>query len=169
MFKSIKIAEQFPNCDVWIYSDGTISRSSVNVLFADKNVVLFSNPGVFYPSYIGSQIINYEFSFDKIKRYGIDEVFCLVHNDPYTVANYCEKYNIKNVKFICDVNNELSEKTGYLYDFTSYGLGHRPWPFTCVVRNITVYKIFYEDFAVMPIDCYSQSSAVTLLNYLKTL
>lgn len=167
MISSIKISEKFPDDTVWCYFDNKVSSNTINNLFSGKKIVLFSNPGLFYPSYIGSQITNYEFSYKKIKEYHFDDIFCLVHNDPYTVANYCEKYKITNIKFICDVNNTLSKKIGYLYDFSNYGLGERPWPFSCILQDLIIYKIFYEDFAVMPIDCYSQSSAVNLLNFLK--
>lgn len=165
--RKIKIADPFPQEDVVVFSHNEgVSRCATGELLANKNTVIFSNPGVFVASYMASQIPTFEANFNNLKQLKIDDVYCLVNNDYFVVANYAQKFQIENIKFICDNSLSLSNSLGYLADLTELNLGYRCWPAMFYLVNGVVHKIFYEDFAVTPVDCYSATSCITLLKFL---
>lgn len=168
--KKIKIADTFPISKMIVYQlNEEIKKISTYDLFKSKEVILFSNPGVFVASYMASQIPTYESNYNQVIETGIDDIYCLVNNDHFVVANFASKFKINNIKFICDPTLDVTNKIGYLSDFSDQNLGLRCWPILIHLKDNVVYKIFYEDFAVAPIDCYSATSCLTLLNYLKGL
>ena len=64
--------------------------------FKNKRVVLFSLPGAFTPTCSSQQLPGFEKEYDRIRKMGIDEIYCLSVNDAFVMFNWCKKLKIKN-------------------------------------------------------------------------
>lgn len=57
-------------------------------LFQGKRVVLFAVPGAFTPTCSSFHLPGYIEKYDEIKKFGIDEVYCLSVNDTFVMREW---------------------------------------------------------------------------------
>ena len=94
-------------------------------LFKDKKVVLFSLPGAFTPTCSSQQLPGYEEKYDELKKYGIDDVYCISVNDAFVMNAWFRDEKIKNVKPVGDGEGKFTEQMGMLVDKPAQGFGKR--------------------------------------------
>ena len=83
-------------------------------LFKNKKCIVFSLPGAFTPTCSNKQLPDYEKYFKKLKKKGIDDVYCLSVNDSFVMNNWKKSKKIKNIKMLPDGNGEFTKKMGAL-------------------------------------------------------
>ena len=147
--------------------------SSINTqeLYTDKRIIIFALPGAFTPVCSNTHLPGYEKKYHQIKRFGIDEVYCLSVNDPFVMFQWCKNLKIKNVKPLPDGNGEFTKKMGALVNKKNLGFGKRSWRYSMVVNNGIIEKIFAEKGKKnnCPSDPFEVSDVETMLKYLKSI
>ena len=58
------------------FDEGVWTGKTTDDYFKGKRVVLFSLPGAFTPTCTSTQLPSFEENYEKIKDYGIDEIYC---------------------------------------------------------------------------------------------
>ena len=60
--------------------------------FKNKRVVLFSLPGAFTPTCSSQQLPGFEENYDTIKKFAVDEVYCISVNDSFVMNAWGRPY-----------------------------------------------------------------------------
>ena len=118
--------------------------TSTTDYFDNKRVVLFSLPGAFTPTCSSQQLPGFESNFDKIKKLGIDEIYCVSVNDSFVMNAWSNQMNVKNVKMIPDGSGNFTRFMGMLIGKNHLGFGMRSWRYMAVVKNGVVEKWWQE-------------------------
>eukprot|EP00540_Astrosyne_radiata_P014798 CAMPEP_0116835002 /NCGR_PEP_ID=MMETSP0418-20121206/7300_1 /TAXON_ID=1158023 /ORGANISM="Astrosyne radiata, Strain 13vi08-1A" /LENGTH=201 /DNA_ID=CAMNT_0004464615 /DNA_START=84 /DNA_END=689 /DNA_ORIENTATION=- len=151
--------------------------------FKGKRVVLFALPGAFTPTCSATHLPGYDANYDKIKSYGIDEIYCLSVNDAFVMRQWGLHQGLTEdktpgslgfttVKLIPDGAALFTRGMGMscLWD-TERGFGERSWRYSMVVNDMKIEKIFIEGGGVTQNsgpDPFEVSDADTMLEYLKS-
>src|SRR6187551_752955 len=79
-----------------------------SVLFAGKNVVMFSLPGAFTPTCSGKHLPGFVAKLPELKAQGVDVVACLSVNDADTMKAWAEAHDaLGKIVMLADGNAEL--------------------------------------------------------------
>lgn len=112
--------------------------------FKGKRVLVFSLPGAFTPTCSTYQVPGFEENADKIKSYGIEDIYCISVNDTFVMNAWAKSQNLQNVKVIPDGTGEFTDNMGMLVDKTNRGFGLRSWRYAMIINNGQIQKIFAE-------------------------
>ena len=115
---------------------------SSNDIFKNKNIVLFALPGAFTPTCSSTHLPGYEEKYDELKSLGIDEVYCLSVNDPFTMFHWSKNLNISKVKMLPDGNADFTRLMGMLVKKENVGFGNRSWRYSMHVSNGEIQNLF---------------------------
>jgi len=113
-------------------------------LFKGKKVVLFSLPGAFTPTCSSQQLPGFEHNANKLKKLGIDEIYCCSVNDSYVMNAWAKKMNISKVKVIPDGSGLFTKYMGMLISKDHDGFGQRSWRYMAVINDGIVEKWWQE-------------------------
>ena len=66
--------------------------------FKNKKVIVFSLPGAFTPTCSSQQLPGFEENYDTIKKFAVDEVYCISVNDAFVMNAWARDLGIEKVK-----------------------------------------------------------------------
>ncbi len=138
--------------------------------FKGKRVVLFSLPGAFTPTCSSQQLPGFEENYETIKKFSVDEVYCVSVNDSYVMNAWADHMGIKNVKMIPDGSGNLTRFMGMLIGKNHLGFGMRSWRYMAVINDGVVEKWFQEpgiNNEGTDDDPYVESTPEKMLDYLR--
>ena len=146
------------------------SKLDTREMYKNKRIVIFALPGAFTPTCSNTHLPGYERNYNKIKKLGIDEIYCLSVNDSFVMFNWCKKLKVKNVKPLPDGNAKFTKKMGALVNKSNLGFGRRSWRYSMVVDNGKIEKMFVEGGRIhnCSIDPFEVSDADTMIKYLSS-
>jgi len=137
-------------------------------LFMSKRVVVFGLPGAFTPTCSSKQLPGFEKNYAKIKKLGIDEIYCTSVNDGFVMGAWFKDLGIKKVKWLADGNGVIADSLGMLVEKSNLGFGMRSWRYAAIIRNGMVEAMFdeegFEDNCET--DPYKASTPENVLKYL---
>jgi len=139
-----------------------------NDVFKGKNIVIVALPGAFTPTCSGTHLPGFEAKYDELKAKGIDEVYCLSVNDAFTMFQWSNRLELKNVKMLPDGNAEFTRLMGMLVKKENLGFGERSWRYSMHVVDGKIQQVFAEAGLMdnCPDDPFEVSDVDTMLNYL---
>lgn len=139
-----------------------------NNIYKNKRIIIFALPGAFTPTCSNTHLPGYEKNYNKIRKLGIDEIYCLSVNDAFVMFNWCKSLKVKNVKPLPDGNAKFTKKMGALVNKSNLGFGKRSWRYSMVINNGKIEKLFVEGGRInnCPIDPFEVSDADTMIKYL---
>jgi peroxiredoxin len=132
------MTQQVPNVTFKFRRDGQFVNVTTDELFKGKRVVLFSLPGAFTPTCSTFQLPGFELDYQKFKKAGIDEIYCVSVNDGFVMNSWAKDQNIVNVKMIPDGNGEFTRLMGMEVTKLNLGFGPRSWRYAAVIDNGTI-------------------------------
>jgi peroxiredoxin len=156
--------DQVPNVNFIYRIDGENIKKTTNDIFLNKKIVVFALPGAFTPTCSDYHLPSYEDNYDKIKKYGVDDIFCLSVNDSFVQNVWKKNSNVKKVNFIPDGNADFTKKMNMLTDRSETGMGMRSFRYSMYVDNKKIIKIFKDENGKFDV-----SDAGTMINFLKSL
>ena len=112
--------------------------------FKNKRVVLFSLPGAFTPTCSSQQLPGFEENYDTIKKFAVDEVYCISVNDSFVMNAWADHMGIEKVKMIPDGSGNFTRFIGMLIGKNHLGFGNRSWRYMAVIDNGVVEKWWQE-------------------------
>lgn len=138
-------------------------------LYKNRRIIIFALPGAFTPTCSNTHLPGFEKNYSKIKKLGIDEIYCLSVNDAFVMFNWCQKLKIKKVQVLPDGNANFTRKMGLLVKKKNLGFGHRSWRYSMIINEGIIEKMFVErglqdDCATDPFEV---SDAITMMKYLR--
>ena len=114
------------------------------MIFDGKKVVVFALPGAFTPTCSSQQLPGFENNYDLMKKFSIDEIYCVSVNDSYVMNAWAKQMGITKVKLIPDGSGNFTRFMGMLIGKNHLGFGMRSWRYMAVVNNGVVEKWFQE-------------------------
>ena len=147
----------------------TWGKLSSRDIFAGRRVVVFAVPAAHSPTCSSTHLPHYEYSYDRIRELGIDDVFCISVNDSFVMENWFKSLEIEKVKPLPDGSGDFTRRMGFLVDKTNQGMGMRSWRYSMVVTDGVVENMFVEPGMCdqSDNDPFVVSDAETMVNYLK--
>lgn len=142
---------------------------STGDLFKGKKIVLFSLPGAYTPTCSSTHLPGYEEKYDELKKFGVDEVYCLSVNDAFVMYQWGKHQGVKRVKLLPDGSSLFTKAMGMLVKKDNLGFGGRSWRYSMYVDDGNIEKMFIEPgFSDdCPDDPFEVSGADTMIKYLK--
>jgi len=136
--------------------------------FRGKRVLVFSLPGAFTPTCSTMQVPGFDASYDLIRNYGIDEIYCISVNDAFVMNAWVKAQDIKNIKMIPDGSGAFTRHMGMLVAKDNLGFGMRSWRYAMIVDNGVIEKMFIEPGISdnYEHDPYSVTSPKSIIDYL---
>ena len=156
--------DQVPNVNFIYRIDGENIKKTTNDIFLNKKIVVFALPGAFTPTCSDYHLPSYEDNYDIIKKYGVDDIFCLSVNDSFVQNVWKKNSNVKKVSFIPDGNADFTKEMNMLTDRSETGMGMRSFRYSMYVDNKKIIKIFKDENGKFDV-----SDAGTMINFLKSL
>ncbi len=156
---------------------------TTNDYFKGKKCILFSLPGAFTPTCSSSHLPGYENLYDKFKKLGVDEIYCLSVNDAFVMRKWGLDQGLeedltpgslgfKKVKLIPDGACKFTRGVGMSCTWENErGFGERSWRYSALVINGVVNKVFIEQPFMQDSkeDPFNVTDAETMYDYVKEL
>ena len=139
--------------------------------FKNKIVVLFSLPGAFTPTCSSQQLPGCEENYDTIKKFAVDEVYCISVNDSFVMNAWADHMGIEKVKMIPDGSGNFTRFMGMLIGKNHLGFGNRSWRYMAVIDNGVVENWWQEpgiNNEGTDDDPYIESTPENMLEYLRS-
>jgi peroxiredoxin len=156
--------DQVPNVNFVYRVDGKNITKTTDDIFLNKKIVVFALPGAFTPTCSDYHLPSYEDNYEELKKYRVDEVFCLSMNDPFVINIWKKNFSIQKVNFIPDGNGDFTKGMNMLTDRSESGMGMRSFRYSMYVDNKKIIKLFKDENGKFDV-----SDAGTMINFLKSL
>jgi thioredoxin-dependent peroxiredoxin len=143
---------------------------SSDELFGRGRVVVFSLPGAFTPTCSNKQCPSFDLTYPEIRKYGIDEVYCISVKDAFVMYQWGNALNLKHIKLVADGSGHLTRRMGMLVNKDRFGMGYRSWRYTMVVDSGVIEKWFEEpgiNDDGLDNDPYTVTNPDVLIDYLR--
>ena len=137
---------------------------SSDEVFDQKTVVVFALPGAFTPTCSRTHLPGYMALSDRLKKAGVDDIYCLSVNDSFVMNAWAKDQQVDNkVIMLPDGNGTFTDLMGMLVDKNALGSGRRSWRYSMLVYDSVIHRMFVEDFS-SPGDPFEVSDASTMLD-----
>ena len=113
--------------------------------FKGKRVLVVSLPGAFTPTWSSKQLPGLEDYYQKFKKKGIDEIYCLSVNDSFVMNAWAKDLGIEKIKMIPDGSGEFTRDMDMLVFKPAQNFGYRSWRYALVINDMEVEQMFVED------------------------
>lgn len=137
-------------------------------VFAGKKVIVFALPGAFTPTCSSTHLPGYDAKYAELKKFGIDEVYCLSVNDAFVMNKWMLELGCLKVKMLPDGNGDFTRGMGMMVFKRNLGFGERSWRYSMLVEDRVIKKIFSEPGFCQDydLDPFEVSDVETMLTYL---
>ena len=138
-------------------------------IFKGKKIVVFALPGAFTPTCSSTHLPGYDAKYDEIIAQGVDEVYCLSVNDPFTLFQWSKHLGVRHVKMLPDGNGDFTRSMGMLVKKENLGFGYRSWRYSMLIEDGRIVQLFSEPGQAdnHPEDPFTISDADTMVEFLK--
>ena len=139
-------------------------------IFKGKKIILFSLPGAFTPVCSEKQLPGFEENYDKLKKMGIDEIYCISVNDGFVMNAWADHQKIKKIKILPDGNGDFTRSMGMLVNKNHVGFGLRSWRYCAVINDSIIEKWWQEpgmNNEGSDPDPYIETTPENCMNYLE--
>ena len=141
----IKIKDQIPDTDIFHLVDAEPKQSKLREILGNGKIILFGLPGAFTSTCSKLHLPGFVANADKIKKKGIEDIFCISANDPYVMNAWGEANNTRDkIKMLSDPYLLFTKAIGAEVDRNSKGMGIRSNRYAMVIQNLEVLNIQVE-------------------------
>lgn len=160
---------QVPYVDFIFREGGEFVTRTSKELLTGKRVVIFALPGAFTPTCTEQQLPGFEASYDEIRSYGVDEVYCLSVNDAFVMNAWFKDLGITKVKALPDGNANFTAAAGMAVRKDDLGFATRSWRYAAVISDGTLEWAGVEEGKrdLASDDPYEASTPERVLQYLQ--
>ena len=141
----IKIKDQIPDTDIFHLVDAEPKQSKLREVLGNGKIILFGLPGAFTSTCSKLHLPGFVSNSDKIKKKGIENIFCISVNDPYVMNAWGDANNTRDkIKMLSDPYLLFTKAIGAEVDRNSKGMGIRSNRYAMVIENLEVLNIQVE-------------------------
>ena len=141
----IKIKDQIPDTEIFHLIDGEPKQNKLSEILGNGKIILFGLPGAFTSTCSKLHLPGFVANADKIKKKGIENIFCISVNDPYVMNAWGDANNAEDkIKMLSDPYLLFTKAIGAEVDRNSKGMGIRSNRYAMVIENLEVLKIQVE-------------------------
>ena len=141
----IKIKDQIPDTEIFHLVDGEPQQSKLSEILGNGKIILFGLPGAFTSTCSKLHLPGFVANADKIKKKGIENIFCISVNDPYVMNAWGDANNIRDkIIMLSDPYLLFTKAIGAEVDRNSKGMGIRSNRYAMIIENLEVLKIQVE-------------------------
>ena len=141
----IKIKDQIPDTDIFHLVDAEPKQSKLREILGIGKIILFGLPGAFTSTCSKLHLPGFVANADKIKKKGIENIFCISVNDPYVMNAWGDANNTRDkIKMLSDPYLLFTRAIGAEVDRNSKGMGIRSNRYAMVIENLEVLNIQVE-------------------------
>ena len=141
----IKIKDQIPDTDIFHLVDAEPKQIKLREILGNGKIILFGLPGAFTSTCSKLHLPGFVANADKIKKKGIENIFCISVNDPYVMNAWGDANNTSDkIKMLSDPYLLFTKAIGAEVDRNSKGMGIRSNRYVMVIENLEVLNIQFE-------------------------
>ena len=141
----IKIKDQIPDTDIFHLVDAEPKQGKLREILGNEKIILFGLPGAFTSTCSKLHLPGFVANADKIKKKGIENIFCISVNDPYVMNAWGDANNTRDkIKMLSDPYLLFTKAIGAEVDRNSKGMGIRSNRYAMVIQNLEVLNIQVE-------------------------
>ena len=141
----LKIKDQIPDTEIFHLIDGEPKKNKLSEILGNGKIILFGLPGAFTSTCSKLHLPGFVANADKIKKKGIENIFCISVNDPYVMNAWGDANKTEDkIKMLSDPYLLFTKAIGAEVDRNSKGMGIRSNRYAMVIENLEVLKIQVE-------------------------
>ena len=141
----LKIKDQIPDTEIFHLIDGEPKQNKLSEILGNGKIILFGLPGAFTSTCSKLHLPGFVANADKIKKKGIENIFCISVNDPYVMNAWGDANKTEDkIKMLSDPYLLFTKAIGAEVDRNSKGMGIRSNRYAMVIENLEVLKIQVE-------------------------
>jgi peroxiredoxin len=150
---TIKVGDRLPAGTLWEFMEEETPGCSigpnafkVEEISQGKRLAVFGLPGAFTPTCSAKHLPGFVQNFDKLKKVGVDEVWCLSVNDAFVMGAWGREQGAKGkVRMLGDGSGDYAKALGLELDLRARGLGVRMQRFSMLVVNGEIKTLNIEE------------------------
>jgi len=136
---------KIPSIKIPIIEGDNSSTEILSRITHNKKIIIFGVPGSFTPTCSEKHLPGYIKFYEKFKKLGVDDIFCLSVNDKYVLKAWLKSYtNGYLIKGIADGNCEFSSIMNLSISYSKNFMGKRCKRFALVANNNVIKQIYIE-------------------------
>ena len=141
----LKIKDKVPDTEIFQLINGEPKKRKLSEIIGSGKIVLFGLPGAFTSTCSKLHLPGFVANADKIKKKGIENIFCISVNDPYVMNAWGDANNTRDkIKMLSDPYLLFTKAIGAEVDRNSKGMGIRSNRYAMVIENLEVLNIQVE-------------------------
>ena len=141
----LKIKDKIPDIEIFHLVGGEPQKNKLSEIIGNGKIVLFGLPGAFTSTCSKLHLPGFVANADKIKKKGIENIFCISVNDPYVMNAWGDANNTSDkIKMLSDPYLLFTKAIGAEVDRNSKGMGIRSNRYAMVIENLEVLNIQVE-------------------------
>ena len=153
---------KIPSIKLPIIKNGNSSNLILSDITEDKKIVIFGVPGAFTPTCSEKHLPGYINLYDKFKKRGVHEIYCLAVNDAFVMKAWLKSYSKGHlINGIADGNADFAKSMQLTTDISGGFMGIRCKRFALIADQNNILKLFVEEKAQFEV-----SSAENIFNNL---
>src|SRR3954471_4366450 len=133
-----------PDVELSELADGKVKKYGSRDLFGGRKEILFALPGALTPTCSTAHVTGYVAHLNAFREEGVDDIVCLSVNDPFVMEAWQRSEKAEGVHFVADPFGEFTQQMGMSVDQRDGGLGLGPWPYSMLVNDGVIEKMFIE-------------------------
>ena len=143
---TIEVGQKLPDATFKVLTAEGLEDVALSSLTSGKKIVLFALPGAFTPTCHAQHMPSYVENHDALKAKGVEDIVCVVVNDPFVLDAWGKTQNIDGkVQLLSDGNAAFAEAIGLSFDGSMANLGKRSKRYAMVVEDGTVEFLAVEE------------------------
>jgi len=124
---------------------GEIESVALERQLQGRKVLLLGVPGAFTPVCTTEHVPELVAHADRLKASGIDRIFCIATNDPWSIALWAEQLDPEGkVEFLSDGNLDFGRALGLTTREPEVFLGERSRRFLMVTEDVVIRHLVVE-------------------------
>jgi peroxiredoxin len=142
----IKIGDNLPHVEFFVMTAEGKTKTSSDVIFAGRKIVLFAVPGAFTGTCTKTHLPGFTNAIEALKAKGIDMVACTSVNDIDVLAAWSKQYGADGkITMLADGNAAFAKALGLEVDLAAAGMGLRSKRYSMFIDNGTVRQLNVEE------------------------
>lgn len=143
---SAAVGDRIPAGTFRILEAGNPKPVSVDELFNNRRIVLFSVPGAFTAKSTELHVPSYLAHADAIRAAGVDDILCVAPNDAHVMFAWARHCGVNGaITMLADNHAEFFMSLGLEMDCTRFGLGYRCQRFSLIADDRTITHLNVEE------------------------
>lgn len=143
-YHQIAPGNQLPDATLALLEGNKPKPVRLHDLLRHRNILIAGLPGAFTPTCTRHHLPNLIANAGRLHAAGLDEIYCIVPNDPWVLREWAQKLHASGLTFLSDGNLDFIMRCGLTHPAQDRFMGLRSQRYVITARNLIVQRMIIE-------------------------